>query len=223
MTDSVNFEADPRKWAFEMQSYLIDCEVNYRAIDSDEGRRRYATLTLSGLLERLEKVPPLKGLLSVHACRDVVFFLEDLHRGRDHAWRSLGPFGGLQQYTMTEQFVRTRALTGVEIIIDALGPRRGAKKFAFEHVSVLAKQAGHDLSAARIKGLYYELQAGRFPHPEFVTHFVSTWWLGQGDPEKIARCDHGHPIHACAQSGGGRCEHILVLADRWLPGLFNEP
>ena len=220
MTDLIDFPPSADVWAAAVQSHLLDSEKVYRILKDDDARRRYATLTLGGLFERLEQIPALKGLLHLHVCRDTLDFFDDLHRGRDHPWRSLGPFGGLQQYTKVEERARAHALVGVEIMIDAAGSRRGAKKIAFECVAGHAAKAGYDLSPARIKGLYYELQKGRFPHPNLVTTFVSDFWQGNAASGEIARCEHGHPVHRCSETNGGRCANIYAIAETYLPGLF---
>lgn len=220
MTDVTENELSHSPWEWEVQAYLLQCEATYRALGGDTERRRYATLALGGLFERLERIPALNDLLHHRAFRDILDFFEDLHRGRDHSWRSLGPFGGLQKYTTTEERIRVYALAGVEILIEAAGAKRGAKKSSFERIAEVAKASGHDLSAARVKGLYYELQAGRYPHPELVRMFISNFWMGKAAVGEVALCNHGYPVHTCAESKGGRCSDICRVAELYLPGLF---
>ncbi len=211
-----------RLWAAAMRTYVLNCERVYSSLDTTEARRRYSTLAFAGIFERIEQIPELKGLLGLSVTRDVFDFFDDIHRGRDHPWLSLGPFGGLQHYTKTEERIRTYALIGVEILIEAAGGRRGAKKHAFTVVANAATSAGFKLSAERIKGLYYELQRGSFPHPRLISEFVANFWMGEAGQGSIAVCEHGSPVHRCGMSRGGRCVRIFEAAEAYLPGLFAE-
>ncbi len=215
-------DAQTRLWGGALRTYVLKCERVYSSLDTEEARRRYATLAIAGIFERIEHIPELKGLLSLSITRDVFDFFDDIHRGRDHPWRSLGPFGGLQHYTKTEERIRTYALIGVEILIEAAGGRRGAKKQAFTLVAEAAMSAGFELSAKRIKGLYYELQRGSFPHPRLISEFVANFWMGEAGAGSIAVCEHGSPVHRCSMSHDSRCVRIFKAAEAYLPGLFAE-
>jgi len=200
------------QWLREMRDFAAQSEFVYHSLESDEERRRYSTAALAGMLERLERMHEMKGVGTLQWVRDHLDFMDDLHRGRDHPWRSLGPFGGLQQYTSAEQRFRVDLLVCLEILIDAVGGGRGSKKEAFAILHDATSSRSLGLSLSRIRGLYFEFQRGAFPHPELVATFTQSYWHNNPPSAGFARCEHGDPVHQCRASDNGRCRDIRGLA-----------
>ena len=210
-------------WIAEMRARIMSAEELYRRQVDEEGRRRVATLQLAGIFQQLEGVEDLAGLGNLSSIRDLLDFLDDLHRGREHQWRYLGPFGGNQQYNKEEERFRSGILIAVELYLDALGPRHGHKMRTYRYVAELAQSYGHRISAGRVKTLHHEYVSGRFVGSEFVREFVRSFWFAEtvGTARSPALCDHGFPVQRCLMSQGGRCRDILKLASKFIPGVFT--
>lgn len=211
------------QWLGEMRDFAAKSEFVYLSLGSDEERRRYSTAALAGMLERLERMPEMKGVGALQWVRDHLDFMDDLHRGRDHPWRSLGPFGGLQKYTSAEQRLRVDLLICLEILVDAIGGARGSKKEAFAILHSVTSSRNLGLSLSRIRGLYFEFQRGEFPHPELVANFTQSYWHNNPPSKAFARCEHGDPVHQCRMSDNGRCRDIRALAILRVSELLDQP
>jgi len=215
--------ADLENWVRELAQFVIRCDAMYAAQTDAASERRASTICFAGILERLDRISTLKGIGSLPVCRDALDFFDDIERGRDHPWRSLGPFGGAQQLTRSEQRLHAGAMIAVEMLVDAAGNARGAKTRAYEFVSKELADSGRTLSVSTLRGLHRKYRRGELSCEREVQIFLTTFWNPK--PEAVERgilCEHGEPIHSCSTSGGGSCANIARTTEFYIRGIFAD-
>ncbi|MEH3099831.1 hypothetical protein [Sphingomonas adhaesiva] len=205
-----------------MAKFLSDMNTAYEELSDPDDRRRAASIVVVGMMERLDRLPLTKGVGGLPVTRGMIDFLQDLHHGREHPWRSLGPFGGAQQQTQFERRLHAGALIAIEMLVDAYGSKRGSKAKAYEFVSREMKDCDRPMSVSSLRGLHWKYGLGELPCALEVDMVLNEQWRAGPDAKAPIRCLHGDPIHHCEVSDGQRCSEIIPATEFYVRGMFGE-
>lgn len=214
--------APPADWNEEMAKFLVDMNRAYQGFDGPDDRRRAASIMIIGMMERLDRLPLTKGVGGLPVARGMIDFLQDIHHGREHPWRSLGPFGGAQQQTQFERRLHAGALIAIEMLVDAYGSKHGSKARAYEFVSRELKTCERPMSVSSLRGLHWKYGLGELPCAMEVRMFLNEQWHADPDATTPFGCIHGDPIHHCRATDGQRCSEIVNAAEFYVRGMFGE-
>ncbi|MEE8612481.1 MAG: hypothetical protein V3V60_07880 [Sphingomonas aquatilis] len=212
----------PADWNEEVAKFLIEMNTAFEDLSDPGDHRRAASVVVIGMMERLDRLPSTKGLGGLPVVRGMIDFLQDLHHGRDHPWRSLGPFGGAQQQTQFERRFHAGALIAIEMLVDAYGGKRGSKTKAYEFVSEEMKTCERPMSVSSLRGLHWKYGLGEVPCALEVNMVLDEQWRAGPNAASPIRCPHGDPIHHCSETEGERCFDIIPATEFYVRGIFSE-
>ena len=95
-------KSHPNEWVRDLHSALAELAAIYNDEEDTQSKRSQAGLMLGRVIESLLQLQTFKSAEVLLPLKDLLIFLSDLERGRDHEWSSPVNFGGTSVNTTAE-------------------------------------------------------------------------------------------------------------------------